>query len=317
MISIAVAGGRVDAAARGPARCADRPAPALPDRDGARPRGRPQGGASPARTRGWRARGIATGDRSRSRYGLGPGRLGAPSPHARRLRAHGQPRAPRPPSLLETAIRARRGERGGHGARARLSTTVFESGRVVACAARRRTGRNSSCVSRRGRSRPPLDASLEAVSAVAARRRRRQWCATASWSRSRRGLGGAAAATRSSPTRVGSHPWRMTGGPVGAEPSSSSSPCSAWTSRAARCRLAESFAAQGERMLEYVGAEEREALPSIVAKLERRLADVPRGQSHGDFWSRELPGPRRPARHGARLGVGGARTRCRCSTSST
>ena len=38
-------------------------------------------------------------------------------------------------------------------------------------------------------------------------------------------------------------------------------------------------------MLEYVRPEERDAIPSIVANLERRLAAVPRGQSHGDFWA--------------------------------
>ena len=43
--------------------------------------------------------------------------------------------------------------------------------------------------------------------------------------------------------------------------------------------------AHGERMADYVSAEDRQALPSIVAEVERRLADVPRGQSHGDFWS--------------------------------
>ncbi len=41
----------------------------------------------------------------------------------------------------------------------------------------------------------------------------------------------------------------------------------------------------GERMADYVSADDRQALPSIVAEVERRLADVPRGQSHGDFWS--------------------------------
>jgi hypothetical protein len=46
-----------------------------------------------------------------------------------------------------------------------------------------------------------------------------------------------------------------------------------------------SLAAFGERMADYVSAEDRQALPSIVAGVEERLAGVRHGQSHGDFWS--------------------------------
>ena len=73
---------------------------------------------------------IATGDRSRSRYGLGRGGW------LRRLRTPvgfvlTGTRGPRAPSLLDTAIdRAR--EAAGVPLE-RLSTTVFESGRVMVC----------------------------------------------------------------------------------------------------------------------------------------------------------------------------------------
>ena len=54
----------------------------------------------------------------------------------------------------------------------------------------------------------------------------------------------------------------------------------------------------GKRMADYVSADDRQALPSIVAEVERRLADAPRGQSHGDFWSENF------------LGSTGSSTRC-------
>ena len=221
---------------------------------------------------------IATGDRSRSRYGLGSGGW------VRRLRTPvgfvlTGSRGPRPASLLDTAIdRAR--EAAGMPLDC-VSTTVFESGRVVVCL-RGSTGESFFMRLAAGPSKPPLDVSLEAVSAVAGANappavRDRLVIPLAQ---------GAVGPLRYSfePNAVGTHPWRMTAdlwedslefliALFGVDVSGSAMP------------VGESFAVQGERMLEYVHADEREALPSILATLEQRLAAVPRGQSHGDFWS--------------------------------
>jgi hypothetical protein len=221
---------------------------------------------------------IATGDRSRSRYGLGRGGW------LRRLRTPvgfvlTGSRGPTPPSLIDTAIERAREAAGM--ALEPVSTTVFESGRVVVYL----TGSNGESFFMRlaaGPSRPQLDVSLEAVTAVAAANpppavRERLVIPLAQ---------GAVGPLRYSfePNAVGTHPWRMTAdlwddslefltALFGLDVSGSAMP------------VAESFMAQGERMLEYVDADERRALPSILARLEERLADVPRGQSHGDFWS--------------------------------
>ena len=221
---------------------------------------------------------IATGDRSRSRYGLGRGGW------LRRLRTPvgfvlTGSRGPTPPSLIDMAIE-RAAEAAGTTLE-RASTTVFESGRVVVCL-RGSAGESFFMRLAAGPSRRPLDVSLEAVTAVAAANappvvRDRLVIPLAQ---------GVVGPLRYSfePNAVGTHPWRMTAdlwedslefliALFGVDVSGTAMP------------VAESFQVQGRRMMEYVGAEEREALESILANLERRLADVPRGQSHGDFWA--------------------------------
>ena len=102
---------------------------------------------------------IATGDRSRSRYGLGRGGW------LRRLRTPvgfvlTGSRGPRAPSLLDTAIdRAR--EAAGMPLE-RLSTTVFESGRVMVCL-RAPDGESFFMRLAAGPSRRQLDVSLDAL----------------------------------------------------------------------------------------------------------------------------------------------------------
>ncbi len=221
---------------------------------------------------------IATGDRSRSRYGLGRGGW------LRRLRTPvgfvlTGSRGPTPPSLIDTAIE-RAGEAAGTDLE-RASTTVFESGRVVVCL-RGSEGESFFMRLAAGPSRRPLDVSLEAVTAVAASNappavRDRLVIPLAQ---------GVVGPLRYSfePNAVGTHPWRMTPdlwedslefliALFGVDVTGTAMP------------VAESFQVQGRRMMEYVGADEAEALESILANLERRLADVPRGQSHGDFWA--------------------------------
>ena len=221
---------------------------------------------------------IATGDRSRSRYGLGRGGW------LRRLRTPvgfvlTGTRGPRAPSLLDTAIdRAR--ESAGLPLE-RLSTTVFESGRVMVCL-RAPDGESFFMRLAAGPSRRQLDVSLDALEAIAGASvppevLDRMVIPLAE---------GAVGPLRYSfePNAVGAHPWRMTEdlwedaleflvALFGVDVSGSA------------MQVEEGFVKQGERMMEYVGEQEREALPSILARLEERLAGVPRGQSHGDFWA--------------------------------
>ena len=218
---------------------------------------------------------MATGDCSR--YGLGRGGW------VRRLRTPvgfvlTASRGPAPPSLLQTAI-----ERAQDAARVRLrpvSTNVFESGKVVVDL-RGSGGEEFFMRLAAGPSRRPLEASVDAVNALAARNapelvRDRLVVPLA------RGSVGPLHYSLE-PSARGSHPWRMTSElwdqslefliELFGVDANDAMPAEA------------SPRAQGERMADYVSAEDRQALPSIVAEVERRLADVPRGQSHGDYWS--------------------------------
>ena len=219
---------------------------------------------------------MATGDRSRSRYGLGRGGW------VRRLRTPvgfvlTGSRGPRPPSLLQTAI-----DRAQDAAGVELecvSTNVFESGKVVVDL-RGPGGEDFFMRLAAGPSRPPLVASVDAVKSLddaPAVVRDRLVVPLA------RGSVGPLHYSLE-PNATGSHPWRMTGDLwdqaleflvelFGADTSGGPMPAEL------------GIADFGERMADYVSADDRQALPSIVAEVERRLADVPRGQSHGDFWS--------------------------------
>ena len=221
---------------------------------------------------------LATGDRSRSRYGLGPGGW------VRRLRTPvgfvlTGSRGPQPASLLETAI-ARAEESVGVALR-RLSVTVFESGKVVA-SLRAPDGEEFFMRLAAGPAQGPLDASLVAVGAVAADGAPEVVRERLVVPRAEGSVGPLSYALERN--AVGSHPWRMS-----ADLYEQSLEFLVALFRldleGSAMPLEESFAAQGERMLEYVRPEERDAIPSIVANLERRLAAVPRGQSHGDFWA--------------------------------
>ncbi|HEU0023647.1 MAG TPA: phosphotransferase [Thermoleophilaceae bacterium] len=232
------------------------------------------------REAGFESTRLATGDRSRSRYGLGPGGW------VRRLRTPvgfvlTGSRGPMPASLLDTAI-AHSEESIGMPLR-RLSTTVFESAKVVVCL-RGPAGEEFFMRLAAGPAREPLDDSLVAIHAVASadppavvRDRlivpRTEGC-----------VGPLRYALE--PNAVGSHPWRMT--------ADLWDECFEFLTTLYRLELkgtevpVEQHLSLALRMHEYLDATETEQLDSIVAELERRLGRVPRGQSHGDFWSENL-----------------------------
>jgi hypothetical protein len=220
---------------------------------------------------------MATGDRSRSRYGLGSGgwfrRLRTPVGFV--LTAS---RGPAPPSLLQAAI-----ERAQDAAGVKLRpvcTNVFESGKVVVDL-RGSGGEEFFMRLAAGPSRRPLEASVDAVNALAASGAPDLVCDRLVVPLARGSVGPLHYSLE--PSARGSHPWRMTSElwdqslefliELFGVDTNESMPAEA------------SPKAHGERMADYVSAEDRKALPSIVAEVERRLADVPRGQSHGDYWS--------------------------------
>jgi hypothetical protein len=233
------------------------------------------------RTAGLDSSRIATGDRSRSRYGLGRGGW------LRRLRTPvgfvlTASRGPRPQSLLEAAIS--RAEESAGVSLERRSTTVFESGKVV-LSLRASDGSERFMRLAAGPAQRPLNASLEAIHAVTAADppaavRDRMVVPEAD---------GRVGPLRYSlePNAEGFHPWRMTdelwedclGFLVALHELDVASP----TIPAER-----TFGEQAERMHGYLDADERAALTPIVQALERRLEGVPRGQSHGDFWRENL-----------------------------
>jgi Phosphotransferase enzyme family len=221
---------------------------------------------------------MATGDRSRSRYGLGRGGW------VRRLRTPvgfvlTGSRGPQPPSLLQAAVD--RAQKAAGVELQCLSTNVFESGKVVVDL--RGPGDEEFFMRlAAGPSRPPLVASVDAVESLV--------------------TAGAPAVVRDrlvvplahgsvgplhyslEPNARGSHPWRMTGD-LWDQALEFLVALFATDTSGGAMPAAGSIASLGERIADYVSAEDRQALPSIVAEVERRLGDVPRGQSHGDFWS--------------------------------
>jgi hypothetical protein len=279
VVSIAVAGGRVAPPRPVPAvvRVAQlvvSPLATLRALAGARRAERALRQAGLASTR------LATGDRSRSRYGLGRGGW------VRRLRTPvgfvlTGSRGPQPASLLESAIARAQGEAGLE--LRRLSTTVFESGKVVVLL-RARSGEEFFMRLGAGPAEGPLRASLVAVEAVAgagapAPVRERLVVPLAS---------GSVGPLRYSlePNASGSHPWRLT--------DELWDECLKFLSELFRVEAGEavpagrSFAEQAARMHDYLDAGRRAALPGIVERLDARLAHVPRGFGHGDFWSENL-----------------------------
>ncbi|MBN1529704.1 MAG: phosphotransferase [Thermoleophilaceae bacterium] len=276
VISIAVAGGRVEPPSAVPtvvriAQLLLSPIETARALAGARKTGRA------LRELGLESKRMATGDRSRSRYGLGRGGW------VRRLRTPvgfvlTGSRGPTPPSLLQTAIERAQGAAGV--SLEPVCTNVFESGKVVVDL-RGPGGEEFFMRLAAGPSRRPLEASVVAVNALAG-------SAAPAVVRDRLVVPLAQGSVGPlhyslEPNARGSHPWRMTG--------------ELWdqaleflielfgVDTAGSMAAERGPAAHGERMADYVSAEDRQALPSIVAEVERRLADVPRGQSHGDFWS--------------------------------
>ena len=187
-------------------------------------------------------------------------------------------RGPTPPSLLQAAI-----ERAQDAAGVKLRpvcTNVFESGKVVVDL-RGSGGEEFFMRLAAGPSRRPLEASVDAVNALAASGAPDLVCDRLVLPLARGSVGPLHYSLE--PSARGSHPWRMTSElwdqslefliELFGVDANESMPAEA------------SPRAHGERMADYVSAEDRKALPSIVAEVERRLADVPRGQSHGDYWS--------------------------------
>jgi hypothetical protein len=224
---------------------------------------------------------LPTGDRSRSRYGLGPGGW------VRRLRTPvgyvlTGSRGPRPDSLLDIAV-ARAEESAGMPLR-RLSTTVFESAKVVICL-RGPDGEEFFMRLAAGPARQPLEDSLVAVRAVAEGDPPPLVGDRLVVPRAQGTVGPLLYALE--PNATGSHPLRMTPdlweqslefliGLYGLDLSESGLPAEIGPAEWAR------------RMGEYVDDAERSRLDSIAATLERRLDGVPRGQSHGDYWSENM-----------------------------
>jgi len=229
---------------------------------------------------GLTSRRIATGDRSR-RYGLGRGGW------LRRLRTPTGfvltgSRGPSPASLLETAM-ARAGESVGVGLE-RRSTTVFESGKVM-MAVRSDDGQDLFMRLAAGPAQRPLSASIEAVAGVAGAGPPASvgdrlvvplahgWVGPLRYSLE--------------PSAPGSHPWRLT---AEVWEDALAFLVELWRLDLSASEVPEAlpFAVQAGRMLEYLDTAEREQLAAVVEGLERRLGDLPRGQSHGDFWSENL-----------------------------
>ena len=310
MVSIAVAGGRRDPAARGPDRAAHRSAAALADPDGAAPSWRRARRGARSRTWGSRARASppATGRAAATASGAAAGCAGCARPWASCSPAAA---GPAPPSLLDTAI-DRAGEAAGMPLE-RLSTTVFESGRVVVCL-RASDGENVLHAACRGSVQAPARRVARGGGGGGRRERAAGGSRPSRDPARRRGSVGPLRYSFE-PNAVGTHPWRMT--------------ADLWEDAleflvalfgvdVSRQRDAGGgeLRRQGERMMEYVGEEEREALPSILANLEGGSPTCRAGRATATSgrrtsWCATAGSPR------CSTGSGPPRRRCRCSTSST
>jgi len=280
VVSIAVAGGRVTPpkAVPAPLRAAQlllQPLETLRALAGARRVERSLKGAGLRSTR------LATGDRSRSRYGLGRGgwvkRLRTPVGYV----LTGS-RGAQPASLLEAVLAEAEASTGV--SLHRRSTTVFESGKVV-MDLRGNDDREYFMRLAAGPSLGPLSAAIVAVHAVAAANPAPVVLDRVVVPRAHGKVGPLRYSLE--PNATGSHPWRMTND-LWAQSLDFLVELFPLDLSGSEVPEERSFAQQAARMDGYIDSGERSAMESVVSNLERRLAGVPRGQGHGDFWGQNL-----------------------------
>ncbi len=280
VVSIAVAGGRVapPKAVPAPLRAAQlllQPIQTVRALVGAREVERSMKGAGLHSTR------LATGDRSRSRYGLGRGgwikRMRTPVGYV----LTGS-RGAQPASLIQ-AVLAEAAAATGISLH-RRSTTVFESGKVV-MELRGGDGREYFMRLAAGPALGPLSAAIVAVHAVAAAHPARAVLARVVVPRAHGSVGPLRYSLE--PNATGSHPWRMTND-LWAQSLDFLVELFPLDLSGSEVPEERSFAQQAARMHGYIDSGERAAMESVASTLERRLAGVPRGLGHGDFWGQNL-----------------------------
>ncbi len=224
---------------------------------------------------------LATGDRSRSRYGLGRGgwlkRLRTPVGYVL-TGSRGQ----QPASLLQAVLAEAEATTGV--SLHRRSTTVFESGKVV-MDLRGDDHREYFMRLAAGPSLGPLSAAIVAVHAVAAANPAPVVLDRVVVPRAHGKVGPLRYSLE--PNATGTHPWRMTND-LWAQSLDFLVELFPLDLSGSEVPEERSFAEQAARMDGYIDSGERSAMESVVRNLEQRLAGVPRGQGHGDFWGQNL-----------------------------